>query len=88
MDAAALPQVTVHGLWPVLSAGCGVLVLAAGAMAVRWGQTWTAMSARYEPAAEGTHASDGDHGSADQGQAASSTALWSALDRGDDPTST
>jgi uncharacterized membrane protein (TIGR02234 family) len=71
-----VPIVTTHGLWPVLSAICGVLVLVAGGLVAWRGTRWQAMSARYEaqPARE-----------VDPAKAAAS--LWSALDRGEDPTS-
>jgi uncharacterized membrane protein (TIGR02234 family) len=76
VDAAAVvPHVQTHAVWPALTAVCGVLVLAAGALVARRGHRWQVMSARYEarPAAD-----------ADPGKAA--TALWTALDRGEDPT--
>ena len=84
VDDAVVPQVTVHSVWPVLSAACGVLVVLAGVLAVLRGHRWTAMSARYEPQRRARM-----HGGRRRagGRTPSSTAMWSALDRGDDPTS-
>jgi uncharacterized membrane protein (TIGR02234 family) len=74
--AGVVPHVVTHGVWPVLSIITGVLVLVAGA-AIAWrGHTWQVMSSRYEaPTVD-----------ADQQRARAATALWSALDRGEDPT--
>jgi len=85
VDDAVVPQVTVHSVWPVLSAACGVLVVLAGLLAVLRGHRWTAMSARYEPqrAQRTADAPAGDR----PAELPSSTAMWSALERGDDPTS-
>lgn len=74
------PDVVAHTVWPVLVIVCGVVVLLAGlAIAVRGGR-WQSMSARYERAApEPPPDDDGSRAAA---------AMWSALDRGDDPTDT
>ncbi|GAB2462278.1 Trp biosynthesis-associated membrane protein [Jatrophihabitans fulvus] len=75
------PDVVVHTVWPALVVVCGVVVLLAGvAIAVRGGR-WQSMSSRYERA-ESQPPPDDDDGS----RAAAS--MWSALDRGDDPTDT
>jgi len=84
VDDAVVPQVTVHPVWPVLSAACGVLVVLAGLLAVLRGHRWTAMSARYEPQRPADATAAGDEQAA---ELPSSTAMWSALERGDDPTS-
>jgi uncharacterized membrane protein (TIGR02234 family) len=70
-----VPHVSTHAQWPVLTVGCGLLVAASGALIAWRGHRWVVMSARYEaaPAAE-----------ADPGKAAAT--LWTALDRGEDPT--
>jgi uncharacterized membrane protein (TIGR02234 family) len=69
------PHVATHALWPVLTGLCGLLVAAAGALIAWRGHRWQVMSARYEnPTDEG------------QEQARVATTLWSALDRGEDPT--
>lgn len=72
---AVVPRVVVHSVWPVLSLVCGVLVAVAGVLIVWRGHRWQAMSARYD--------APPDH-EADQARAAAS--LWTALDRGEDPT--
>jgi uncharacterized membrane protein (TIGR02234 family) len=69
------PQVTTHALWPVLTGLCGLLVAAAGALIAWRGHRWQVMSARYEAPTDEA-----------QQQARAATTLWSALDRGEDPT--
>ncbi|GAA0219791.1 Trp biosynthesis-associated membrane protein [Cryptosporangium japonicum] len=66
--------------WPLLSVAGGVLVLGAGAFALARGRHWAAMGARYDApgAREKAHATTGPD--------APPTAIWDALDRGDDPT--
>lgn len=75
VERGVTPHVVVHAAWPVLSVSCGIVVLAAGVLIAARGHRWQGMSARYEaqPARE-----------ADPAKAAAS--LWSALDRGEDPT--
>jgi uncharacterized membrane protein (TIGR02234 family) len=74
VDAGAVvPHVTVHGTWPALSAVCGALVCASGALVAWRGHRWQTMSARY--AAPGQR---------QRGETA--TTMWTALDRGEDPT--
>jgi uncharacterized membrane protein (TIGR02234 family) len=75
VDAGVVPHVAVHEIWPVLSLICGVLVVAAGALIAARGHRWQGMSARYEaqPARE-------------DNPTKAAAALWSALDRGEDPT--
>jgi uncharacterized membrane protein (TIGR02234 family) len=73
--AAVVPRVHASALWPALTAGCGILVLVAGALIVWRGHTWQVMSARYDAPAD-----------PQQQQAKAATALWTALDRGEDPT--
>jgi uncharacterized membrane protein (TIGR02234 family) len=72
---AVVPRVAVHSVWPVLSLFCGVLVAVAGALIVWRGHRWQVMSARYEAQPDRE---------AEQARAAAS--LWTALDRGEDPT--
>lgn len=86
VDPAVVPQVSVHAQWPWASAVCGVLVVLAGLLALLRGHRWTAMSARYEPRAGDPPSAPGTAASPGTGPT-SSAALWSALDRGDDPTS-
>ena len=73
--SAARIHVDVHVGWVALSVGCGLLIVAAGALIVWHGHRWRAMSARYErqPAAPSAQAQ--------------ATKLWTDLDRGEDPTS-
>jgi uncharacterized membrane protein (TIGR02234 family) len=79
-SAVVAQHVTVHAAWAVLSAVGGVLVLAAGVLVAWHGARWGAMSARYERPA-GTSAED-----AERSRARADAALWTALERGDDPT--
>ena len=68
------PTVTTHPAWPVLTVVCGLMVLAAGGLIAWRGARWQAMSRRYEapdPAQE---------------SARTATTMWTALDRGEDPT--
>jgi uncharacterized membrane protein (TIGR02234 family) len=73
--AAVVPRVETAPVWPVLTAVCGILVLVAGALIAWRGHQWQVMSARYEAPAD-----------PQQEQTKASTALWTALDRGEDPT--
>jgi uncharacterized membrane protein (TIGR02234 family) len=85
---AAVPQVSVHAGWAVLSAVCGVLVLLAGVLVAARGHRWGAMSAKYDrPAtAAGPDARELPPEEADRARRRAEASLWSALDRGDDPT--
>jgi uncharacterized membrane protein (TIGR02234 family) len=71
-----VPHVATHAVWPVLSAVCGVLVFAAGVVTAWRGHEWRGMSARYES----------QPAQAEPGGERPATALWTALDRGEDPT--
>jgi uncharacterized membrane protein (TIGR02234 family) len=72
LDPARAPHVTVHTAWPVIALACALALFAAGvAVAIR-GNRWAAMPSRYEaPEAE---------------RQRSDATMWTALDRGDDPT--
>ncbi|MQY15844.1 hypothetical protein SRB5_60350 [Streptomyces sp. RB5] len=67
--------------WPWVAAAGGLLLLLAGALALRHGANWPAMSGRYErsgaPAPRRATPSSGP---------ARPEELWQALDRGEDPT--
>jgi uncharacterized membrane protein (TIGR02234 family) len=82
-DPVIAPHVTVHGLWPTLSVVCALLVVAAGLLVAARGGRWAGMSARYEaPSSRVSTRKD-----ADTERARADATMWSALDRGDDPTS-
>jgi hypothetical protein len=67
-------------LWPAICGLVGLLVLAAGVLAMARSRTWSAMGARYDaPSARAKAAGP-------TGPDAPPAALWDALDRGDDPT--
>lgn len=70
--------IDVVAAWPVLTVACGLLVLAAGALVALRGGRWEGMSARYEVTPEPESAAETD--------AKAATSMWSALDRGEDPT--
>jgi uncharacterized membrane protein (TIGR02234 family) len=74
VDAVA-PHIAASGSWPVLTLLCGVLVLASGASIAWRGHRWQVMSARYEAPSD-----------PEQQRTRAATALWTALDRGEDPT--
>ncbi len=71
-----------HTGWPWIAALGGLLLLAAGLLALVRGRSWPAMSSRYErdgsprPRRAATRVPDPEH----PGE------LWKALDRGEDPT--
>ncbi|WP_443054141.1 TIGR02234 family membrane protein [Streptomyces sp. IBSBF 2435] len=78
--------------WPLVSAAGGLLLLAAGLLALRYGPTWPAMSSRYDrpgtrrpvrARAAASAAAAGRPVPVDPDRAED---LWKALDRGEDPT--
>jgi uncharacterized membrane protein (TIGR02234 family) len=68
------PHVTTHPIWGALSIVCAVLVVVAGATIALRGGRWAAMSSRYETPA------------AAEARPVTDASLWTALDRGEDPT--
>lgn len=68
-------SVSTGSVWPVLSAVCGALILAAGVLATWRGGAWSGMSRRYENAP-----------TPEDEAARANVSLWNALERGDDPT--
>ncbi|GAA2415077.1 hypothetical protein GCM10010420_51090 [Streptomyces glaucosporus] len=70
------------GPWPWAAAAGGVLLLAAGVLALRHGRAWPAMSGRHERAGASRPAR-GRRPAADPDRPEE---LWKALDRGEDPT--
>jgi uncharacterized membrane protein (TIGR02234 family) len=72
LDPGRAISVAVHPVWPVLAGLGGLLVLAAGVLAVVGGAAWSGLSRRYEqPEPTGPQ---------------SDATLWSTLDSGIDPT--
>jgi uncharacterized membrane protein (TIGR02234 family) len=64
--------VAVHAGWPIVAALGGVVVILAGALTAVRGPTWRGLSRRYDAPEPG---------------ALTDATLWTALDRGADPTS-
>jgi uncharacterized membrane protein (TIGR02234 family) len=74
VDAAAVvPKIDLHSQWPALTVVCGVLIAGAGVLVASRGHKWRGLSARY------ARPGDQPHG-------ATATTMWTALDRGEDPT--
>ena len=65
-------HITAHPIWPILTVGAAMLALIAGGLVMIFGARWSSMSTRYE--APSSTAPPTDEG------------MWTALDRGDDPT--
>jgi uncharacterized membrane protein (TIGR02234 family) len=80
-SSTVVPHVHTHAQWPVLSIACGALVVLGGLLITARGGRWAAMSARYD-APDAGHGQDG----AERRRHKADAALWSALDRGEDPT--
>ncbi|MEV8306047.1 TIGR02234 family membrane protein [Streptomyces flavidovirens] len=80
-DAAATAGSLTHTAWPYVTASGGLLIMAAGLLALWCGRKWPAMSGRYErdgsPRARKAPAAPDPDRPED---------LWKALDRGEDPT--
>jgi uncharacterized membrane protein (TIGR02234 family) len=73
-------HVVTHPAWGALSIIGAVLVLISGVVIAVRGARWGAMSARYESP---TKAADSDP---EQARARADASLWTALERGEDPT--
>jgi len=82
VDVRVVPDVSVHAQWPVLSAACGSLILGAGVLVAVRGHNWGAMSARYEAPSARTPSTE----DAAAARARADASMWTALDRGADPT--
>jgi uncharacterized membrane protein (TIGR02234 family) len=65
-------HITAHPIWPILTVVAAMLALIAGALVMIFGGRWSSMSARYEAPSSNTPQTD--------------EGMWTALDRGDDPT--
>jgi uncharacterized membrane protein (TIGR02234 family) len=76
IDQSSQPRIAIVAQWPLLTIGCAVLIALAGVMTVVFAARWSAMATRYEaPTA-----------AARREGPATDIALWTALDRGEDPT--
>jgi uncharacterized membrane protein (TIGR02234 family) len=82
LDPHVAHRVTTHAVWPLLSAGCGLLVLVAGVAIALRGHRWTGMSAKYDAPVSGVERDDDEQ----VRQARADASMWASLDRGDDPT--
>lgn len=81
VDSGALARhIVTHPAWPVLSAVAGLLVLGAGAAVALRGGRWTGLSARYERSGARAPVDP------EQQRARADATLWTALERGEDPT--
>jgi uncharacterized membrane protein (TIGR02234 family) len=69
--------------WPLVAVAGGLLLLAAGLLALRYGRRWPAMSGRYDRADGKRPAPVRKPAPVDPDRAED---LWKALDRGEDPT--
>ena len=76
LDPGRPPQVTVHAAWPLVAAGCALALLVAGAAVAALGHRWAGLSRRYEAPDAGDEVD----------RQRSDATMWTALDRGDDPT--
>lgn len=65
------------GIWPIATAAAGLAVLAVAVWTLRSGSAWPGMSGRYDRASAAPAAT---------ALADDPTALWDALDKGEDPT--
>lgn len=79
LSASVRPHVAASVVWPALSAAAGVVLLVVGIVITARGPRWSALSSRYEPPGPGS-AEDGSE------PARADASLWSALERGEDPT--
>lgn len=81
-------EVISHPGWPAVALVLGVVIACAGVVAAVRGSRWSAMAARYEAPAGRADAREASssHNSSDAAAPQSDLALWTALDRGDDPT--
>jgi uncharacterized membrane protein (TIGR02234 family) len=81
VTSTSVPHVSTHDAWAVLTLGCALLVIVAGVLVAAYGGRWTSMSARYE-----SPAVQADPEAIAARRARADAAMWTALDRGDDPT--
>jgi uncharacterized membrane protein (TIGR02234 family) len=74
-------HVTTAPVWGALSITAGVLVMVAGALIAWRGARWGAMSARYEVPAARLDTDDDE-----RARARADATMWTAMERGEDPT--
>lgn len=95
LGAPSTWRVSVHAGWAAGCVAAGVLIALVGVLVCLRGGRWAAMSARYTApvAGAGHRPSDSESGSEsvaasgdDQQQARIQSSMWSALERGEDPT--
>ena len=82
-------RVSVHTGWAAGCIAAGVVIALAGVLVCVRGGRWPAMSARYTAPAAGAdavHRRQGGDGGDEQQQARRQASMWSALERGEDPT--
>jgi uncharacterized membrane protein (TIGR02234 family) len=80
VDASSTAKVNLILSWPVLSLFGGLVVVIAGLLAVVFAGRWSEMAARYDaPSSPSRTEQTADTTRGD-------LSLWTALDRGDDPT--
>jgi uncharacterized membrane protein (TIGR02234 family) len=79
LSESARPHVAASLLWPTLSAVAGGLLVLAGVAVAARAARWSELSARYD-APRGSDPQDGTE------RARTDASMWSALERGEDPT--
>src|SRR6185437_2739911 len=80
IDASSMAHVSVSPSWPVLSLLGGLLIILSGLLAVVFAGKWSEMAPRYDaPSNPSRTESSAEITRTD-------LSLWTALDRGDDPT--
>ncbi|MFV2179574.1 TIGR02234 family membrane protein [Actinomadura sp. LOL_016] len=85
LKLGADPSVHVNAWWTVSVAG-GVLLVAAGLIALLRGSRWPGMSARYERTGPAGARAPGASGPRRAPAGDDPSAMWRSLDRGEDPT--
>jgi uncharacterized membrane protein (TIGR02234 family) len=79
IDASSPVHVSVSVLWPALTAVAALLIALGGGLTLLFAGRWSAMAARYDAPTEAARLERTAHSGGD-------IAMWTALDRGDDPT--
>lgn len=83
------PTSEVHVIWPIVAVVGAILLVATGIYTMIRGRRWPGMSSRYSaPRKSGGESTAGtaQHERTGASRPATPTAMWNALDRGDDPT--